>query len=204
MNREEVMEYLLDFHKRALPELVERELTLAETGTKKITAVIGPRRVGKTFFLYQKIRELSLDSGMESILYLNFEDPRLLETSFKDVREVVKLHWELYPGTSNPCIFIDEPQNIEKWESAVRALHDEGFNIYLSGSSARLLSKEIATALRGRSISYILLPFSFREFLRAKKANFYPRQLSSKEKAALLSLLGEYLELGGFPEITLQ
>ena len=202
MNREEIKEYILDFQKKELPELVERELKIDVP--KKIITIIGPRRAGKTFLMYQKIKEL-IDSGVkkESILYLNFEDPRLIEVNFKEIREILKSHWELYPDSTqkNLYIFIDEPQNIKNWEIAVRSLHDEGFTIFLSGSSSKLLSKEIATSLRGRTISYILLPFSFREFLQIKDLKFNMKLLGSKEKSISLNFLNEYLEFGAFPEV---
>src|SRR3989338_2062201 len=202
MNREEIKEYILDFQKKELPELVERELKIDVP--KKIITIIGPRRAGKTFLMYQKIKEL-IDSGVkkESILYLNFEDPRLIEVNFKEIREILKSHWELYPDSTqkNLYIFIDEPQNIKNWEIAVRSLHDEGFTIFLSGSSSKLLSKEIATSLRGRTILYILLPFSFREFLQIKDLKFNMKLLGSKEKSISLNFLNEYLEFGAFPEV---
>lgn len=204
MNSEEVKEYILDFQKRELPELVERELKV--NSSKRIKTVVGPRRAGKTFFMFQKIKGL-MESNVkkEKILYLNFEDPRLIEVNYKDVREIIKVHWGLYPeSTKELFIFIDEPQNIKNWEIAIRGLYDEGFNIFLSGSSSKLLSKEIATSLRGRTLSYVLLPFSFREFLKMKNLKFDISHLSSKERAVMLNLLNEYLELGGFPEVILE
>lgn len=205
MNIQEVKGYLLDFQKRNLPVLIDRELKTSDT--KKIKSIIGPRRAGKTFFMYQQIKKLT-NSGIrkESIMYLNFEDTRLIEVNFKEIREVIKLHWQIYPESTKDdlYIFIDEPQNIDKWEVAVRSLHDEGFNIFLSGSSSRLLSKEIATSLRGRTISYIILPFSFIEFLKIKNLELDVKHLSTKEKSILLNFVDEYLEFGGFPEIILE
>lgn len=201
MNDEEVREYLIDFQKKELPLLVKRELKIGKT--KMIKSVIGPRRAGKTYFMYQKIEELiSFGINKESILYLNFEDPRLIDISFKEIRKIVKLHWQIYPISTKQrlYVFIDEPQNIKNWEIAVRALYDDGFDIFITGSSSKLLSKEIATSLRGRTISYFLFPFSFREFLRFKGI-FEINQLSSKEKSIILSLLYEFLEFGGFPEV---
>ncbi len=202
MDNAEIKEYLLDFQKKELPELIERELVLDESA--KITSIIGPRRAGKTYVLYQKIKHL-VNSGVkkENIVYLNFEDPRLIGVTFKQVRDVIKLHWQIFPSSINAklYVFIDEPQNIKNWEISVRALHDEGFRIFLSGSSSKLLSKEIATSLRGRTIAHILLPLSFKEFLRLKGVSFDLSKLSSREKSALLSLVDEYLEFGGFPEI---
>jgi predicted AAA+ superfamily ATPase len=205
MNTSEVKEYILDFQKRELPKLTERELKTDKS--KKIKSIIGPRRAGKTYFMYQKIGDI-IKSGVKkgNILYLNFEDPRLVDINFKEIREIIKLNWQLYPSSTKDdfYIFIDEPQNIKNWEITVRALHDEGFNIFLSGSSSKLLSKEIATSLRGRTLSYTLLPFSFKEFLKMQNIVFDLSKLSSKEKSILLSLLDKYLEFGGFPEIILE
>ena len=205
MNAQEVKEYILDFQKSVLPSLIDRELKIGDT--KKIKSIIGPRRAGKTFFMYQNIKKL-ISAGVkkENILYINFENPRLVEVNFKEIREIVKLHWQIYPESTKEelYIFIDEPQNIKNWELAVRALHDEGFNIFLTGSSSKLLNKEIATSLRGRTTSYIILPFSFKEFLKMKNLNIDLMHLSSKEKSILLNLLDEYLEFGGFPEVILE
>ncbi|MFH1209943.1 MAG: ATP-binding protein [archaeon] len=204
MNNEEIKEYLVDFQKRDIPKLIERRLKILDS--KKIKSIIGPRRAGKTFFIYQKIKEI-LKTGVskENIIYLNFEDTRLISINFKEIRDIIKLQWQLFPSSTKGefYVFIDEPQNIEKWEHAVRALSDEGFNIFLTGSSSKLLSKEIATHLRGRTLSYLLLPFSFKEFLLIKEFNSDINKLGSKEKAILLSLLDEYFEYGGFPEVIL-
>lgn len=205
MNVSEIREYLADFQKREFPKIVERELNVAES--QKIISIIGPRRAGKTTVLFQKMHGL-VKSGVnkEKIVYLNFEDPRLIEIGFKEIREIIKLQWQMYPLSmkGKMYVFIDEPQNINNWESAVRGLHDEGFMVFLTGSSSRLLSREIATSLRGRTLSYMLLPFSFREFLKMKNATFDTQRMGSKEKSLLLSMLDEYLEFGGFPEIILE
>ncbi len=202
MNPDLVGEYLTDFQKKDLPTLVEREIRVDVHG--KIASIIGPRRAGKTYFLYQKIKEL-LNSGVPKgrVVYLNFEDPRLADLSARDFREILKLHWQLYPFSAKGILhlFIDEPQKVPGWETAVRALHDEGYPIFLTGSSSKLLSKEIATSLRGRTIPFTLLPCSFREFLKMKGKEFGGLPLGSKETAVLLGLLDEYLAYGGFPEV---
>ncbi len=191
-------EYLADFQRRELPPLTPRDLSVS--GSKKVVSVIGPRRAGKTFFLYQKMRE-RVESGVKKsdIVYLNFEDPRLAGVTFREVRDIIKIQWELFPPAGNTHIFIDEPQNVEGWEMAVRALHDEGFMVFLTGSSSKLLSKEVSTSLRGRTLPYVLLPFSFREALHMKGVS--ATALGSREKSALLNALGEYLDNGGFPEV---
>jgi len=205
MNQDEIKEYLIDFQKREIPPLIERDIKI--DFNKKIKSIIGPRRAGKTFLMYEKIKELiSSKIKKENILYLNFEDPRLIEVNFKEIRNIIKLHWQIYPNSMKEeiYVFIDEPQNIKNWDVSIRALYDEGFNIFLSGSSSKLLSKEIATSLRGRTISFFVLPFSFNEFLRMKKLSLDISNLSSKERSLLLNLLDEYLTYGGFPEIILE
>lgn len=205
MNNEEIKEYLIDFQKRELPILIRRNLEIAQTN--KITTIIGPRRAGKTYFLYEQMGDL-IKKGIkkESIIYLNFEEPRLIGINFKEIREIIKLQWQIYPESikNKLHIFIDEPQNIEKWEVAVRGLHDDGFKIFLTGSSSKLLSKEITTSLRGRTLSYLLLPFSFNEFTKAKKLNINTEKLSSQEKSLLLSIVDDYISFGGFPEVVLE
>lgn len=201
MNKEQIIEYLNDFQKKELPQLASRDLKISSNN--KIVAIIGPRRAGKTFLIFQMMKDL-LDIGVskKQMLYLNFEDTRLFNLSFEEIRDVLKLHWELYPTDKKDFyIFIDEPQNIEKWEIAVRSLYDEGFKIVITGSSSKLLSKEIATSLRGRSITYTLFPFSFSEYLRLKNKQFDIERLSSSEKASLLASFRDYSDFGGFSEI---
>ena len=202
MDNEVIREYLIDFQKKEFPQMIERELNVRDSG--KIKTIIGPRRAGKTFFLYQKMREM-LKKGVnkENLVYLNFEDPRLIDFDFKEIREIIKLQWQIFPSDGKLHVFIDEPQEIKRWDIAVRALHDEGFDIYISGSNSKLLSKEIATSLRGRTLSYMLLPFSFKEFLKLRGLVDF-KIFSSKEKANLMNLLDEYIEFGGFPEIILE
>jgi predicted AAA+ superfamily ATPase len=201
MNKNQVEEYLKDFQRNDFPQLIER--TLPEYWTKKITAIIGPRRAGKTSIIYLIMMHLMKEGAKKSdLLYLNFEDLRLSDVSFKEIAEVISTHKKLF-NSDKPILFLDEPQLIENWERAVRSLYDQGYSIFISGSSSKLLSKEIHTSLRGRSLSYLILPFSFNEYLKAKKI-VYGQLMSSDEKIKLLSALDEYLKYGGFPETSIQ
>ncbi|MBI3032328.1 ATP-binding protein [Candidatus Woesearchaeota archaeon] len=206
MDTKAIEEYLIDVQKREFPSVIKRDLKLA--ASKKIQSIIGPRRAGKTYYLFQIMQELIQQGVPKSqIIHLNFEDPRLIGVNFTEIKSIVNLHWQLYPDGANAkqmFIFIDEPQNILKWETAVRALHDEGFYIYLTGSSSKLLSKEIATSLRGRTLAYTLLPFSFKEFLSSQNNKIDAGRMSSKEKSLLLHDLNKYLSFGGFPEVCLE
>lgn len=196
LDKDLVLQYLTDFQEKKLPSLIEREPKVPMKREYVIT-VIGPRRSGKTFYFYQLIKELP----REETLYMDFEHPVFEGFQPKDILEVLKLHREAFgePG----YIFLDEVQAVPGWERMVRYLHDEGYHVFLTGSSSKFLSKEVATQLRGRTLTYTLLPFSFREFLRAK--GFKPKKpLSSKKEARIKSLLLEYLTWGGFPQVVLE
>lgn len=193
---------MIDFQKKDFSSLVPRSLEIFQT--KKMNVIMGPRRAGKTFYLHQIMQEMiNAGTKKEDIIYLNFENTKLFDLQFKEIKKVIELHKRLFPESKNPALFFDEPQNIAQWERAVRELCDEGYAIFISGSSSKLLSKEIATSLRGRSLSYLLLPFSFKEFLKFKEAQVN-KPISSEEKAGILALLDEYLEFGGFPEVVLE
>ncbi len=201
MDNKEIEQYLIDFHNKNLPLGLKRDLIIPKTG--KIKAIVGPRRAGKTYYLYQLMRKLK--ESKKRILFLNFESTKLFDVKFKEIQEIVKINERLFNSEkdSKPVLFLDEPQNVEFWERAVRELFDEGYNIFISGSSSKLLSKEIFTSLRGRSLSYLLLPFSFKEFIRVNNYKFNIL-LSSEEKTKVLKLMDKYLEFGGFPEVTIE
>ena len=195
MERKEVRDYLAEFQKGSLPPLVERELVI-QSKTSLIQTIIGPRRAGKTYFLYQLMQGLE----RSKVLYLNFEDTRLLTVTFKDFLDVVNLHAELF-GNEPEHIFLDEPQNISGWERGVRTLFDRRkYDIILTGSSSKLLGREIATQLRGRSIKHILLPYSFGEFLKSSQFDI-PEVISEGEAARIKGLLKQWLQSGGYPEV---
>jgi len=142
-----------DFLENKLPTLTPRDIEL-EAVPSKALALIGMRRVGKTYLCYQRILEL-LDAGIdkENILYLNFEDDRLFGFGLADCQTILDVFYENRPEKkSEPChFFFDEIQNVPNWERFIRRLLDtESVSVVVTGSSAKLLSAEIATGLRGR------------------------------------------------------
>ena len=191
----EARDYIIEFQGSKPPAMVPRELAI-KTRTTLINTIIGPRRAGKTYFLHQLMQPL----GIGSVLYLNFEDTRLLSATFKDFLALVNLHTEV-TGKGPEYVFFDEPQNVASWEKGVRTLFDAGkFRIVLTGSSSKLLGSEIATHLRGRSITHLLLPYSFREFLASRGVEI-PAMASSSDAARLRNHLNEWLGFGGYPEV---
>jgi hypothetical protein len=196
MNESLVRDYLIEYAEKKIPWLIERQLKVSET-KRRILSIIGPRRAGKTYYFYQCMKK-----AQEKTLYLNFEDTRLIELNFKEVRELIRIYMEI-TGREPEYLFFDEIQNIEKWEISLREILDTNkYKIFITGSSSKLLSKEIATSLRGRTLTYLLLPFSFSEYLKAKNIAF--KFLSKDKEAVIRRELKEYLEFGGFPEVVLE
>lgn len=191
-----VRDYLISFQKRPFPRIIERELEVKPVKGKALV-IIGPRRSGKTYYFFNIISKLNRNET----IYLDFEEPFL--KGLKPL-EVLKIVLEIFPevsGTTPKNVFLDEVQNVESWETTVRSLLSRNLNVLVTGSSSRLLSREIATQLRGRSVSYLLLPFSFREYLKARNIDIEPGLLESLGRVK--RELRNYLEEGGFPEIVL-
>jgi len=190
-----------DFQKSDLPQLQTREIEIPLNSGKIIT-LTGCRRTGKTYLFYQIIRSLLKKTKIESIIYINFEDERL-NLSTSDLDLMIEAYYELHPAKKAEIwFFFDEIQNVEGWEKFVRRIYDTvSKNIFITGSSSKLLSKEIATSLRGRTLAYEVFPFSFKEFLKAKNIDSVDKY-STIGKSGIVSALNEYLQSGGFPETT--
>ncbi|MDO9528201.1 MAG: ATP-binding protein [Syntrophales bacterium] len=194
-----------DFHERKLPEPVARDRKFSEI-QGKADVVIGMRRSGKTWFCYQKIKEL-ITSGTkkEEILYLNFEDDRLLDFTVHDFQKILDIYFGKYPELRDTrCkFFFDEIQRIDQWEMFIRRLLDtENLQIFITGSSSKLLGSEITTTLRGRSLPIEIFPFSFEEFLKFHGLfSDRPKTFGANTASTLRKAVNDYLEVGGFPEI---
>lgn len=172
---------------------------------KKIGVAIGMRRAGKTFFLYQQIKEL-LEKKVprQRILYVNFEDDRLLPMDQKGLAALIDSFYSLYPENHDQLctLFLDEIQNVSGWPAVIRRLFDtKKLKIFLSGSSAKLLSKDIASALRGRSLAIEVWPYSFEEHLQVQNSNEFSLPMGQKAKDKWAQALNHYLQIGGFPEV---
>lgn len=205
-----------DFHQSVLPSirdgLVRRELSLGKVLPPNIgnlvKVVTGMRRSGKTFRLYQVILDL-LESGVPvgRICYFNFDDERIKPYPDDIVSQVFETFYELHPEarSEGAFIFLDEVQDVPQWELAARRVVDtEKVTMYFTGSSSRLLSDDIATEFRGRSIAYELSPYSFSEFLRSRGAAVPTNvELDSKTVASQFkSAYRGYLLEGGFPAVS--
>ncbi len=194
--KEIIKAIIKDFHNRGTPEIVERDIKIPFKSGKIVT-IIGPRRTGKTYLMYQTISKIP---DITNVIYINFEDERL-EFSSNNLNLIMESYFEMYPNKkeNNIIFFFDEIQEVKGWEKFVRRIYDSvSKDIFITGSSSKLLSKEIATSLRGRTITYEVLPLSFNEYLRFKKIEKDTN--STKGKATLISNLNHYIEKGSFPE----
>ena len=208
IDRETIVEIIRDYQEMDLPDLIKRNIDIPlDLRIKRAISIIGPRRAGKTYTMFQLMKILlERGVGRDRMLYINFEDYRLEGINYIDLKKIVEIYYEMYPENSRLKVwfFLDEIQNVGGWEKVVRNIMDRwNIQIFLSGSSSKLLSREIATQLRGRTLTYIVYPFSFKEFLRARNFRI-EKYMSSYEKNRLLNLLNEYLVYGGYPEAVIE
>jgi hypothetical protein len=194
---------ITDFHERGIENFKKRDIDILIDSNKIIT-LIGPRRAGKTYILYQLMEKIKNKNklSINDFILINFEDERL-DFKKEELNLIIQAYKELFPekDLSKVYFFFDEIQEVEGWEKFVRRIYDTiSKNIYITGSSSKLLSKEIATSLRGRTLTYEIFPLSFKEYLNFKEIkvnNLY----STKNKAIIFNNFESYLFDGGFPEI---
>jgi uncharacterized protein len=192
------------FVERTLPSCKPRELILP-TGTGKVVGLAGVRRSGKTFLFFDAIQKL-VAQGVDRrrIVYLNFEDDRLHPIRAEELDMILRCWREVFPETvgQHTYLFLDEVQNVSGWERWVRRLCDtEDVEVFVTGSSSHLLTRDLATALRGRSITLEVFPLSFREYLAFRKIEIVLH--SADNESLIRHELESYLFCGGFPEIVL-
>lgn len=162
---------------------------------------IGQRRAGKTFLIYNQMQKM-LDNGIEKekLLYINFEDERLIELKADELDMIIESYKELF--ALQPILFFDEIQNIENWQFFARRLADNGFKTYLTGSNAKMLSKDMASTLGGRFLIKEVPTLSFNEFIHFNGVQIKKNMLYSSQRFEIRKLFEEYFYNGGFPELS--
>ena len=162
--------------------------------------LIGVRRAGKSFMLYQQIQD-NLKKGItwDSMLYINFEDERLIGMTAQELNLILEVHGMM--SAQRPILFLDEIQNIEGWDKFARRLADNKYRVYITGSNAKMLSSDVATTLGGRYITKHILPYSFSEYLSANNIPYDDMNIATTSgRADVQSYFAEYFRFGGFPE----
>ena len=212
MEREKIIETLSDWNfwfkevetgiKRG--GYIDRELKIIKS--KEIGIISGIRRSGKSTILLQLAKELIKNKGVnpKNILIINFEDYRWEEYSLDLLSEIWKTYNENIHEKGEIYLFLDEIHNIKGWERFVRTLYDlKDINIFATGSSSKLLSKEYATLLSGRYIPLFIYPLSFEEYLFFNKLDIKNSIELLARKDELLKHLNNYMKMGGFPKYVL-
>lgn len=198
INRSVLKEVILDAKKDIGSYVINnREVCL---DTFPLQVLVGVRRCGKSFVLYQQIcRMLDAGHSWDEITYIDFEDQRLSGFAAEDFNLILECHTELY-GT-RPILFLDEIQNVDGWEKFARNLADRKYMVYITGSNAKMLSKEIMGQLGGRYLSAEIYPLSFREFLTFKGVDYDEKaRLTTEGRALFMKAYEEYFRWGGLPE----
>jgi len=200
-------EKIVDAQTRPMPVMTPRDVWLPQVQGKAL-AVIGMRRAGKTTFLWQLMgQRVQAGTPREGLVYFSFEDERLADLQASDLDRLVQTYYRLHPqwrDQRRAAFFLDQIQLVPGWETFARRLLDsENIDLYLSGSSARMLSREVASSMRGRALEAVVTPFSFREMLRHR--GHEPQQpwhtLTKAKHSQLAHDLDVYLQQGGFPEV---
>jgi len=196
---------MLDAQAQPIPAFTRRGVRVPAIPGKAI-AITGMRRTGKTTFLWQILSD-RVAGGLprEAILYFSFDDERLSDMSAADLSSLVEDYYQLHPDwrdARQASFLLDEIQLIPGWERFARRLLDtEKVELFISGSSARMLSREVASSMRGRAMEARVFPFSFREYLRHQgREPASPDRLTKAARSALMKDLRAYLVVGGFPE----
>lgn len=185
--------------------LTPRDVRLPAVAAK-VHAVIGMRRAGKTTFLRQLMDGCRAELPPERAVYLSFDDDRLADIGLEQLGFLLEEFYRRHPELRGHAIvhwFLDEIQLVPGWERFVRRVLDtEAVEIVVSGSSARMLSREVHTSLRGRGLPTIIRPFSFREYLRhrGEEPTHEPRRWRPAERSLVERRFREFLVEGGFPE----
>lgn len=182
----------------AQAEVNPREIELEQNGKY---VFVGIRQAGKSYLLYQQAKQLIANGmALEDMLYINFDDERLLELAAENLDMILQAYTTLYVDRQ-PVLFLDEIQNIKGWEHFARRVANQKYRTYITGSNAKMLSRDIQTTLGGRYLDVSVYPYSFREWLAAQDIHLSTNWQYSKQRLLVANKLDDYLRWGGFPEL---
>jgi len=203
--RQLIRQKILDAEAAPIPAFTRRDIHVPAVPHKAV-AVIGMRRTGKTTFLWQVVADrIAAGTPRAGILYFSFDDERLMDLKAAELALLLEEYYRLHPEWRDgrqALFLLDEIQMVEGWEHFVRRILDtETLELFVSCSSARMLSREVASSMRGRAMEALVFPFSFREFLRHRGREPHdPERVTKAQRSILRKELETYLTKGGFPE----
>ena len=178
-------------------ELYNRPYEFEENGRY---VLVGVRQAGKSYMLYKRAKQL-LASGhrLEEMVYIDFDDERLLGMTATDLDQILQAYGAVY--SYKPILFFDEIQNVEGWEHFTRRLANQKYQVFITGSNAKMLSRDIQTTLGGRYIDGKVFPYSFAEYLGAQGVVLSKEWQHGKVRSQVQQAFNKYLMWGGFPEL---
>jgi predicted AAA+ superfamily ATPase len=227
-NKKEIFKLLIkEFHELKPPQIIKRDYQLPDCYTavtsgspaiplsvssrpSSIIAITGPRRCGKTYFIHQLIDHFSSNATSpvprSRLIYINFEDDRLLPLSLSDLGALPDAYFELHPDNKDKevLVFLDEIHHVEGWEFFLRRLLDqENIRLFITSSSSKFCTPSLSSALSCRTLEFAISPLSFKEFLVFKGLDITPDFAYSNVRFKVINLLEEYITYGGYPEVVL-
>lgn len=178
-------------------QLYPREFEFEQTGRY---VLVGVRQAGKSYLLYQRAKQFIREGhDVKELVYINFDDERLLGMGAEDFDLILQAYATMYPH--KPILFFDEIQNISGWEHFARRLANQKYQVFITGSNAKMLSRDIATTLGARYFDEKVFPYSFREFLGAQDVVLDKEWMFGKQKNIVQQRFADYFRWGGFPEL---
>ena len=168
---------------------------------EKVIAIIGPRRVGKTYYLRQALNEMH--ARIQEAIFIDFSEIGSQQLQAEDFPLLLSCYFELFPDLTSPVFLLDEIQELAGFEPALKYLLNRQLRVIITGSNSRNLIPELASSLRGKVLSWNLMPLSFGEFLDFRQIEQERSNYTVAGRGRIFRAFSEYLEWGGFPEIVL-
>ncbi|MBQ7444012.1 MAG: ATP-binding protein [Bacteroidaceae bacterium] len=180
-------------------ELYDRPFDFEENGRY---VLVGVRQAGKSYMLYKRARQM-LYAGyqLEDMVYINFDDERLMGMTADEFDLILQAYQSVY--NRPPVLFFDEIQNVEGWEHFARRLANKKHQVYITGSNAKMLSRDIQTVLGGRFLDALIYPYSFAEYLEAQGVALEREWQYGRQRSTVQQAFADYMKWGGFPELLL-
>jgi hypothetical protein len=180
-------------------ELYDRPFEFEENGRY---VLVGVRQAGKSYMLYKRARQM-MEAGylLEDMVYINFDDERLMGMTADELDLILQAYQSVYNRT--PVFFFDEIQNVDGWEHFARRLANKKYHVYITGSNAKMLSRDMQTVLGGRFLDALIYPYTFSEYLEAKGVVLEKEWQYGRQRAIVQQAFVDYMKWGGFPELLL-
>ena len=183
----------------AAVELYDRPFDFEQTGRY---VLVGVRQAGKSYMLYKRAKQLLKEGhSIEEFVYIDFDDERLIAMTAEQFDLILQAYGSVY--SHKPILLFDEIQNIKGWEHFARRLANQKYQVFVTGSNAKMLSRDIQTTLGGRFLEERIYPYTFSEYLGAQGITLQKGWQYGKQRQTVQQQVNQYMQWGGFPELLL-